>query len=287
MHLQKLKKSLKKDLRTKRNKSRWPQRSAILLLVLMTAGAGGLIWKGRRPAQLLDQGIRFEQQDRLNEALERYTRLYQGYAASEQAAEALYRSGRILQLDRGENQQALLCYLQLENDYPRSPLVIQAQQEAAELTKHRLDDCGQAIPIYQRLIDEVESNADHYQYEIADCYARLENWSQAAIEFEALVASDPPQEMKAMAIFRLAEARLLTGQRAAAKAGYQQLVKEYPKLLLTQEARFRLAELLEEEEHLSQALQAYSELTDYPRQDLVKQKIINLKKRMARKKKVL
>ena len=282
-----LKKSLKKELRAKRNKSHGPLWVLIPVLLLAVAAGGALVWKNRRPAQLLDQGIRFEQQNQQTKALERYALLYEDYAASPQAAEALYRSGRILQHDQGRDQEALLRYLQLENAYPQSPFAVHAQQQAAELTKHRLDDCGQAIPIYQRLIDEVDSDAGHYLYEIADCYARLENWSQAAIEFEALVTSEPSSELKAIGIFRLAEARLLNHQREDARSGYQRMVDDFPANQLTQEARFRLAEMLEEDEHLREALQAYAELTEYPRQDLIKQKIQNLKKRMARKKKVL
>lgn len=287
MSPQRLKKALQKDLRAKRNKSHRSLYVGLLLLAAVLAGGGYLWWNQQRPATLLQQGIKLEQQDRLEPALECYARLSKRYAGTKQAAEALYRSGRILQHDLGRYQRALISYLQLEKDYPHSGFVIPAQREAAELTKFRLGDCRQAIPVYQRLVEQAGERGDRYLYEIADCYVRLENWSQAAIEFEALLGSYPKSDRRALVTYRLADAWLLSNQRQKAREEFITLVKTYPDSALAQEARFRLAEMLEEEEHLKEALKAYSALTDYPRQELLKQKILQLKKRMARKKKVL
>ncbi len=285
MSPQNLKRTLQKELRAKRNKRRKAVLiSSLLLIGLITVGAY-LLLNRYRPAALLQQGIRLEQQNDLTKALNAYAQLIEHYAASKEAAAALYRGGRILQHDLGEEQRALLYYLQLEKDYPQSVLVASAQQEAAELTKYRLDSCGQAIPIYQRLVEQSGVAGDRYQYEIADCYARLKNWSQAAIEFEALLGSFPQSELSAITGYRLADSWLLSDQREKARAGFEQIVSVHPNSQIVHEARFRLAEMLEEEQHLKQALQAYSALTGYPRQDLLKQKILRLKERIARKKK--
>lgn len=287
MSPQKLKRTLQKELRAKRTKGRKTLLISSLLLIGLIAGSTYLLWNKYRPAALLQQGIRLEQQNDLSEALTRYAQLIERYAVSAEADDALYRRGRILQHDLGEDQQALLCYLQLEKDYPQSALVAAAQQEAAALTKYRLDNCGQAIPIYQRLIEQSGGEGDRYQYEIGDCYARLGNWSQAAIEFEVLLGSYPQSQLSPIAGYRLADAWLLSDRRQAARARFELIVSEDPQAQLAYEARFRLAEMLEEEERLNEALQAYSVLTAYPRQDLLKQKILHLKDRIARKKKVL
>ncbi len=287
MSPQKLKKTLQKDLRAKRNKNRRSTWIYGFLLLSLLAAGGYLLWTKHRPAVLLQQGIRLEQQKKLTEALDRYQRLYEHYDSSNEAENALFRSGRILQDDLGQDQRALLSYLRLEKNYPRSKFVRQAQQKAAKLTKYRLGDCDQAIPIYQRLLEETKEQGDRYQYEIGDCYVRQENWSQAAIEFEALLGSYPQSDLRELVSYRLADARLLNHQPEQARAAFKLVLKNYPHSALAQEARFRLAEMLEEEEHLKEALQAFSKMTDYPRQDLLKEKILRLKKRMARKKKVL
>lgn len=287
MSPQKLKKTLQLDLRAKRNKNRRARLVAGLALVGLSLGIALFVWHKQRPAALLQLGIRLEQQGRIAEALEAYRALHDGYPETTAAEDALYRSGQILQHDLGDAQLALLNYLLLEKDYPQSDHIRAARQAAAELTKFRLDDCGQAIPIYQRLIETGGENADRSLYEIADCYVRQENWRQAAIEFETLLSNYPESSLGGRTRFRLSDALLLSGRRKEARQGFELLVKEAPQSELAEEARFRLAEMLEEEERLQEALRAYSQLTHFPRQDLLKQKILRLKERMARKKKVL
>ena len=287
MSPQKLMKTLQKELRAKRTERRKAVLIGSFILIGLISVSTYLLWNRYRPAALLQQGIRLEQQNDLTNAIDSYAQLIERYATSKEAPDALYRHGRILQYDQGDDQRALLSYLQLEKDYPQSVLVVSAQQEAAKLTKYRLGNCGQAIPIYQRLIEQVGVTGDIHQYEIADCYARLKNWSQAAIEFETLLDSFPQSDLGSITSYRLAESWLLSNQKEKARSGFEKIVRIYPKSQIVHEARFRLAEMLEEEEHLKEALQAYSALTGYPRQDLLKQKILRLKERIARKKKVL
>lgn len=287
MSSQKLKKRLQQDLRTKRHKKKRLSLVVGLLLIALLIGSGALLWNSQRPAVLLQQGIQLEQQTQLEAALERFRALYEDYPARQEAAEALFRSGQILQHDLGKSQLALINYLLLEKDYPQSRLLPAARREAAELTKFRLKNCDQAIPVYQRIIENAEEQADSALYEIADCYARQKNWRQAAIEFDTLMANDPQSPLKQWASYRRADALLLSGRHTEALQGFEMLVKESPQSEAAEEARFRLAEMLEKEGRLRDALQAYSKLTRYPRQDLLKQKIIRLKERMARKKKGL
>lgn len=282
-----MKMTLQRELRAKRNKPRKAVIISGLLFLGLIAGGVYLLWNKYRPAALLQQGIRLEQQNDLTQALSTYALLIDDYAGNNESAEALYRRARIQQDDLAEDQRALLSYLLLEKNYPQSTFVVFAQQKAAELTKYRLDSCGQAIPIYQRLIEKSGASGDLYQYEIGDCYAHLENWPQAAIEFETLLDNYPQSELSAMTGFRLADSWLLSDQRDKARTGFELVLSEYPNSNIVHEARFRLAEMLEEDEHLTEALQAYSVLTGYPRQDLLKQKIKRLKERISRKKKVL
>ena len=278
---------MQKELRAKRTKHHKAFFVSGFLLMGLLAGSLYLLWNSYRPAALLRQGIRLEQQHDLVNATDRYEQLIEHYASSKEAPDALYRRGRILQHDLADDQLALYYYLRLEKEYPQSVYVSLAQQAAAELFKYRLDNCGQAISIYQRLIEESKADADSFQYEIADCYARQKNWTQAGIEFESLLGSFPESDLTAISSYRLADSWLLSNQREKARNGFKQIVTTYPQNKIVHEARFRLAEMLEEEEHLKEALKAYSALTGYPRQDLLKQKIIRLKERIARKEKVL
>ena len=162
-----------------------------------------------------------------------------------------------------------------------------AQLEAAELTKYRLRNYAQAIVVYQRLFDNGSEDGDQILYEIADCYFRLNNFSQARIELDALLERYPESSLRAEVLYRRASALLLDGKDEEARSGFQALIENFPQSPYALEAKFNLAELLETEERLKDALKAYRKLTNYSRQELLQQKIARLEKRIAKKKKAL
>ena len=80
---------------------------------------------------------------------------------------------------------------------------------------------------------------------------------------------------------------MLEGLAEEARAGFGELIEQFPGTAYAAEAQFSLAELLEAEERLRDALKAYQGLTDYPKPELVQEKIDRLKARITKKKKVL
>lgn len=291
MNLRKLKKELKKQgTGTKKDKKTG---FGLLLLVLLGCSLAIALTYGYRiyqetiPGRLYSKGLTMESQGRAEQALTAYERLFDGYARSEKAPEALFRAARICRYDLRQDQRALLYFLRLENDYPESGYLPQAQLEAAELTKYRLRDFTQAIVIYQRLLDRGPQDGDRILYEIADCYFRLNNFSQARIELDALLERYPHSPLSAEVLYRSAGAALLDGQKDVARNSFQRLIETYPKSPYALEARFSLAEMLESEERLKEALKAYRGLSNYPKGELLKDKIVRLEQRIAKKKKAL
>ena len=99
-----------------------------------------------------------------------YREVCQQYPQAKEAAEALLKIGKIWQYDYQDEQKALLSYLQLEHDYPESPLVLPAREEAAQIVKYTLRDYSRAVEFYHRLLDLNTVTADQYYYEIAELY---------------------------------------------------------------------------------------------------------------------
>lgn len=291
MSLRKLKKELKrKGPGAKKNRQRGIRLILAILvccLLLIALAFGYRSYQETIPGRLYSKGLALESQGRPEQALSSYERLFGSYGESPMAPEALYRAARIARFDLRQDKKALLFFLQLEHDYPDSEFVAKAQQEAAELSKNRLRDYAQAIVIYQRLLDSGMQGGDRIQYEIADSYFRLNNYSQARIEFEALLERFPESPLCPEVLFRRANAAFLDGQNDAARAGYQELIDSYPGNPYSVEARFSMAEILETEEKLKEALKAYRTLKGYPQQVLLEEKIKHLEERIAKKKKVL
>lgn len=288
MKLRRLKKQLKQEQRqiAKNRPRRWLW---LLLLLLLTAAALPLYrqWQKTAPQRLFAAAAKYEILGEIATAQKLYKQLYEGYPQSQPAAEALLRTGQIHQYDQRQYQEALLSFLQLEHDYPEHPLVRKAQREAAQIAKDSLRDYPRAIVFYQRLLEHPGGDRDRYRYEIADCYFRLDNYSQARIELDILLEENPQTPMLAEVLYRKANLLLLENRSVAARETWQRLIDEFPGSSYSVEARFNLAKLLEEEDRLQAALKLYQQLENYPQQDLLQEKIEHLKRRIAAKKKAI
>lgn len=236
------------------------------------------------PEQLLHQAEELESQGQIAQAQQFYQQLTRDFPQAAQAPQALLRSGRIWQFDQHDVQRALLSYLQLEHDYPESRLVVSAREEAAQLVKYSLRDFSRAIALYQRLLETSPEKGDVYLYEIADCYFRLDNYPQARIELETLLADYPQSELLADALYRKGGLLVLENRLAEARDDWRRLIDEYPQSSYASQVRFNLAKLLEEEGLLEEALNAYQQLTEVSRPEILEEKIEHLKQRIKKKK---
>lgn len=257
--------------------------------MLAAAAAWPLYQQYRKsaPQQLLVKAEGLESQGDLDTAQQLYQKLYQEFPESPLAPEGLLRSGRIWQLDKRQEQRALLSYLQLEHDFPEAKQVQTAREEAARIVKYSLRDFSRSIEFYQRLLDSGLGAGDQYLYEIADSYYRLDNYAQARIELETLLDQYPQSRLLPDALYRRGGLQLLENHLEKAREDWQRLIQEFPDSVYTPQARFNLAKLLEEEDRLREALEQYQLLTDYPRPALLEEKIKHLKERIAAKKKAI
>ena len=281
-----MKRELKQqELKTRKsNRKRW-----LFLLLILVAGAALLLPVYRQqqlaaPQRLFSKGIKLESLGRLDAAEGIYREIYTKYPQADEASEALLKLARIEQYDRQDEQRALLNYLQLEHDYPASPLVLQAREAAAQIIKYTLRDYSRAIEFYHRLLELDNGTPDRYYYEIADCYFRLKNYPQARIELETLLEQYPDSPLVAEALYRRGGILLLEGQGEKARNNWQQLIENYSDSRFRILAELDLAKQLEEEGAFEEALQRYQQIATKKKSPLLDEKIEHLKQRIAKKK---
>ena len=239
-----------------------------------------LEYQSSEPQRLMTKGFKQESLGRAQEALKNYRLVLAEHSGTNEAAEALYRIARLWQFDLQEPQQALLKYLQLERDYSDSHKIQMAREAAARIVKFDLRDDVRAIGYYQRLINSQQGEQDIYLYEIADSYFRLENYPQARIELENLLAEYPHSLLTADALHRKATILVLENRLDKAQQDWQRLADEFPDSSYASRARFNLANLLEEKGELELALEEYLKLENFPRPLLLDQKIDHLTRRI-------
>ena len=282
-----MKKRLKRDLKQSRAKptNKWRPACWVLLLAALAAGGWQVyrLWDTQQPQKLLKEAVKLESRGQSAASAELYQRLSANYPDSPQAARALLRLARQQLFEKDDHQRALLYLLQLEHDYPASPLVLQAREQAAELIKRYQRDYQRAIDYYQRLLQMDGGTADRYLYEIADCYFRLENYPQARVELENLLDRYPDSPLAPAALYRRGGILLLEERAAEAEEVWEELIQSYPNNAYQSRAEFNLAKLLEEREQLEEALQRYRTLDDFPHPALLEKTIKHLEQRLANK----
>jgi len=241
-----------------------------------------------RLEERFQQGLAFRQEARYSEAVEVFKELHAEQPSFVRIPQALFQVAEIQDLYLGRYSDALLTYLMLERDYPDAPEVFAARKQVAVLYKYRLNDCDQAIAVYQKVLDDAESNSDQLQYEVADCYFRLNNFAQARIEFESLLKNDPQSDLFAEVQYRIAMTYALEGKLPEAAGAYRVVIERWSESSYAVEASFGLATVLEEQEELVEALKILEELKGiYPKEDILTRKTEQVRERIEKKKKAI
>ncbi|MEJ2470598.1 MAG: tetratricopeptide repeat protein [Desulfuromonadales bacterium] len=262
----------------------------VLVLIVILAG-GGLWYRANGQARLdrtLAKGLELRESGQYGQAVALFLNLYEKHPGYQEAPEALYQAAEIQEIYLRRPAEALLTYLLLERDYPEAQQVAAAQERVAVLYKYRLNDCGQAIAAYQKVLDRSGPENDRLQYEMADCYFRLNNFEQSRIEFENLLNNYPLSDRIAEVQYRIAVTYALEGKRPEAAAAYRRVAEDWPDSPYALEARFGLATVLEEQEELREALQILEDLDGiYPKTDILKKKTDQVRERIDKKKKAI
>jgi len=260
---------------------RWFWFAAFALAILI----GGIVWYRLNLDEILEQryqkGLALRDAGQHAAAAELLGELQADHPTSARAPEALLQASELLHINLGQYQEALVGYLTVERDYAATPQAVRARRQVAELYKYRLGDQLQAIAAYQRLIDTGAEERDRLQYEIADCYFRLNNFEQARIEFENLLHNYPESPLLPEVQFRVAVVKVLEGDLDGALAAYREVTARWPQSPYAVEAQFGLAGVLEERDRLREALAVLEELQgSYPNPDALAKRIANLKGRI-------
>lgn len=266
----------------------WVVLGLIIVLLVTAGGFWYYVNLQTRLEETFQKGLVLRQAGKYVEAVDLFEKLHDEYPDFERVPQSLFQSAEILDLYLGRYSDALLTYLMLERDFPEAVEVVQARKQVAVLYKYRLNDCGQAIAVYQKVLDQPDPRNDQLQYEVADCYFRLNNFDQARIEFDSLIKNYPQSILIAEVQYRIAMTYALEGQLPEAAGAYRLVVERWSESPYALEASFGLATVLEEQEELLEALKILESLTGiYPKQDILERKTAQVRERIEKKKKAI
>ena len=194
----------------------------------------------------------------------------------------------ILDLYLSRPYESIHAYLLIIRDYPLTSTAANARKNIADIYKNRLRDYEQASVYYQRVLEGDFIRKDIIQYELADCYFRLNNFEQSRIELETFLVKYPNSPLVPEARYRIATAYSLEDNFARAEEAFRSLASDYPGNPLSLEARFEIGSLLARQEKLTKALEVFRGLRgEYPRTEVLNHKIERIKERIQKKKKAI
>lgn len=261
-----------------------------LALVVLVA-AGGFWYQNNLQSRLeetFQKGLVLRQEGKYLDAVNLFDKLHDEHPSFVRVPQALFQTAEIEDLYLGRYSDALLTYLLLERDYPDAPEVLPARKQVAFLYKYRLNDCSQAIAVYQDVLDHSGREKDQMQYEVADCYFRLNNFQQARIEFDSLLKNYPYSTLFAEVQYRIAMTYALEGKLPEAAGAYRLVMERWSESPYALEASFGLATVLEEQEELVESLKILEGLAGiYPKQDILERKTAQVRERIEKKKKAI
>lgn len=221
-------------------------------------------------------------------AIAEYRDIYEDHPDFVLAPRALFRAGEVQNFFLKRFHAALLAFHNLEREYPDSPYVDEVLVQEAEIYKNRLRDFGRAAALYQKLLDRSLEPADQFQYELADCYFRLNNFEQARIEFENLLKNWPDSSLLTEVEYRVGMTYALEGKLKKAEKVFRSILKQKPDDLFAVETRFSLASVLEDQERLRESLKMLQALEGiYPAPEALQRKIEKVQDRIKKKKRAV
>ncbi|MFC1658789.1 tetratricopeptide repeat protein [Candidatus Omnitrophota bacterium] len=220
------------------------------------------------PAEQLDSALQLYGEGKLKEAQSEFERLLQHYPKSEQAAEAQYYLGAILE-KQGKLYEAYLAYQKVIDKYPFSSRISGIiekefgiaesfmQGEKRKALGITLPVENPAIEIFRKVIDNSTYGplAAEAQYKLGLILKSLGNYFEAEEEFGRVIKNYPQSEWVTPAEFQIAECRANISpspdydQEATreAKEKFQEFVLSHSDAALSLQAEENIRQLQERE----------------------------------------
>ena len=226
----------------------------VLAFVLVIAVVLLAAFRPNRSANLFDKAQRLEAVGQWNQALGHYRLLVETEPNSSFAPRALMQQATIYESmarrsgNRFYFQQAVDIYQQIAQRYSNNTLAGQALLQGAELASVDLNDYARAATFYQEVLQKYQRNADYVsqatlamgQIALAQKNApNAQKYFQAVLENYSIYPDRCAEAQYQLGVV----AETLTSQPDAAKAAYQQTIKNYPTTVWATNAKARLGML--------------------------------------------
>lgn len=218
------------------------------------------------------------------DAYTHYRAVVDRYVKDPLAIRSAKEAARIAHYELKRFPDAIALYKHIILYAPSEQDRLDAQKKVADLYFSQTLDYTQAIAEYSRLLETSHSRAEDgvYRFAIARSYFYLNNFYQATVEIDKLLATNPSPDLAFDALLLKANIYLTTKRLDDAVTALQELMKKYPDRSKKETIGLILAICYEEQKNFPKAIETLEAIKDdYPRKGFVEEKIKALRERQS------
>ena len=199
--------------------------------------------------------------------------------------ESLFWAAALYQYYLDAPAQAIRYYQLVTLRFPDGEYFRQAKKNLAELYERDPNTVYRALQIYRQLLRAQELREEHerFQFKIALLNLQMGRLDQARYELRTFLRAYPRSAERAQAYYLVGFSYYLERRPRVALAVMQQTLKEFPDAPIAPQAQFFMADTLEEQGNLQEALKLFQGLTGkYHNAKIVEKRIQTLEARIRR-----
>lgn len=240
-----------------------------------------------RQNQLIDQGDKRSLEGKYAESAEYFRKAASLNPESRAGIRAMYKLGYVSESYLKDFTTATFNYNEFIRLSQEPVSVYEVQKRLANIYFDHNQDNEKAIAAYKKLLqlspDSLER--DLFQFRIAQSYFRMNNFEQARIEYDVLLSLYPKSQYVPRTRYEVGNSYYMEGKYDTAQEALKQVMRNHPQHEFAIEAEYLLAQCLEQQTKLTEALHYYeSVLGRYPAKQIVEMRVEALKKRIKKEK---
>jgi len=216
----------------------------------------------KKQKDLFEQAKVFELDGEYDKAVVTYQMVAVNDSTSERAPSAFYEVGKIQFFMLNKPEDSIQTLEKLVKEYPNHGKAPYAQFLVGNIMEEPLAKYLGAINAYSNLLRIYPDSklAANSQYRIAQCYYKLNDYSQAMSEFGEILDKYAKSKFVDSAMYRIGDIYYVTENYKKAVKMYLKLVSEFPNSVHVRDARFYMAQCRENLLEFDTAIKDYKEL---------------------------
>ena len=256
----------------------------LVALAIITAALGGC-QSGVSARQLSDRAKQLWAQGNYQDAARNFVALTELHPNDALVEESLFWAASIYQQYLGDSEQATRYFQEVLSRFPRGVYQSEARISLAQLYEQDKGTRHRALQLYQQLLQKAPKaeQRDGYQFKVAALNLQMGKLDQARFEFRNLITQFPQSKHLAEAYYLVGYSYYLEKRYPLAVAVFRRTHEKFAGTLLAQQAQFFVADTLEEQGKMREALTAFRALRGkYHNEKIVDKRIENLESRLRR-----